>query len=181
MKCLSLWQPWATLIAIGAKQIETRHWSTNYRGPLLIHAAKHWDRGLSQMCAEEPFNTALCEAGFSFHDHGHTWGLPFGSIICLVSLDDCITTEDAQHPPEEWPFLSEYEADFGDFSEGRFAWLCKNVRRFPPPISFSGHQGIFNVPDAIVAEQLAKVVPVSPLAVPLAHTPGCTEKGASDE
>ena len=40
MKVLSLWQPWATLMAIGAKKIETRHWYTRYRGPLVIHAAK---------------------------------------------------------------------------------------------------------------------------------------------
>lgn len=36
MKALSLWQPWATLIAIGAKQWETRGWRTAYRGPLAI-------------------------------------------------------------------------------------------------------------------------------------------------
>lgn len=40
MKALSLTQPWATLVATGAKQIETRSWSTKYRGPLYIHAAK---------------------------------------------------------------------------------------------------------------------------------------------
>jgi len=33
MKCLSIIQPYATLIAIGAKRIETRSWSTPYRGP----------------------------------------------------------------------------------------------------------------------------------------------------
>lgn len=36
---LSLWQPWATLVALGVKTIETRSWSTHYRGPLAIHAA----------------------------------------------------------------------------------------------------------------------------------------------
>lgn len=40
MRAISLWQPWASLVVLGAKKIETRHWSTNYRGPLLIHAAK---------------------------------------------------------------------------------------------------------------------------------------------
>jgi hypothetical protein len=40
VKALSLWQPWASLIAVGAKTIETRGWSTTYRGPLLIHAAR---------------------------------------------------------------------------------------------------------------------------------------------
>ena len=39
MKVLTLTQPWATLVAIGAKRIETRSWATKYRGPLLIHAA----------------------------------------------------------------------------------------------------------------------------------------------
>lgn len=44
---LSLWQPWASLVALGAKTIETRSWSTKYRGPLLIHAARRepeWGR-----------------------------------------------------------------------------------------------------------------------------------------
>lgn len=40
MKALTLWQPWATLVALGVKTIETRSWSTSYRGPLAIHAAK---------------------------------------------------------------------------------------------------------------------------------------------
>lgn len=40
MKALTVHQPWATLIAIGAKRLETRSWSTSYRGPLAIHAAK---------------------------------------------------------------------------------------------------------------------------------------------
>lgn len=40
IKGLSLWQPWASLIALKVKTIETRGWSTNYRGTLAIHAAK---------------------------------------------------------------------------------------------------------------------------------------------
>lgn len=39
MKALTLWQPWASLIAAGHKRIETRAWATRYRGPLAIHAA----------------------------------------------------------------------------------------------------------------------------------------------
>lgn len=40
MKALSLWQPWASLIAVGHKTIETRSWTTSYRGPLAITATK---------------------------------------------------------------------------------------------------------------------------------------------
>lgn len=40
MKALTIRQPWASLIAAGVKTIETRSWSTKYRGPLAIHAGK---------------------------------------------------------------------------------------------------------------------------------------------
>jgi hypothetical protein len=40
MKCLSIKQPWANLIASGRKTIETRTWSTEYRGELLIVSSK---------------------------------------------------------------------------------------------------------------------------------------------
>lgn len=40
MKFLTIRQPWASLIAIGAKTIETRPFGTAYRGPLAIHAGK---------------------------------------------------------------------------------------------------------------------------------------------
>lgn len=38
MKALTLHQPWASLVALGVKTIETRSWGTSYRGPLAIHA-----------------------------------------------------------------------------------------------------------------------------------------------
>ncbi|MBU1173674.1 MAG: ASCH domain-containing protein [Proteobacteria bacterium] len=40
MKALSVKQPWANLIATGRKTIETRTWSTKYRGDILIVSSK---------------------------------------------------------------------------------------------------------------------------------------------
>jgi uncharacterized protein (UPF0264 family) len=40
VKALSIKQPWATLLAHGRKTIEVRPWRLNFRGPLLIHAAR---------------------------------------------------------------------------------------------------------------------------------------------
>jgi hypothetical protein len=40
MKCLSVRQPWASMIARGEKTIEVRTWSTTYRGPLVICVSK---------------------------------------------------------------------------------------------------------------------------------------------
>lgn len=40
IRALSVQQPWANLIASGEKTIETRTWSTNHRGPLLIVSSR---------------------------------------------------------------------------------------------------------------------------------------------
>src|SRR5574343_1234835 len=63
MKAITLHQPWATLVAIGAKRIETRSWSTNYRGPIAIHAAKGFPKDAQALCYTEPFRTALKQNG----------------------------------------------------------------------------------------------------------------------
>lgn len=46
MKAITLWQPYATLIAEGHKVYETRSWATSYRGVMVVHASKKWDNGL---------------------------------------------------------------------------------------------------------------------------------------
>jgi len=51
-KAISLKQPWANLVAGGKKGIETRKWSTKYRGDLVICS--------SQSPKIEPFGKALC-------------------------------------------------------------------------------------------------------------------------
>ena len=40
MKCLSLKQPFADLLALGEKTIELRKWNTKFRGKFLIHVSK---------------------------------------------------------------------------------------------------------------------------------------------
>ena len=44
MKCLSLKQPFADLLALGEKTIELRKWNTKFRGKFLIHASKNIDK-----------------------------------------------------------------------------------------------------------------------------------------
>lgn len=51
-KAISLKQPWANLVTSGKKAIETRKWSTKYRGDLVICS--------SQKPKIEPAGYALC-------------------------------------------------------------------------------------------------------------------------
>ena len=52
MKALSLKQPWANLIAEGKKTIETRKWSTKYRGDLVICSSRKPEI--------KPYGCAIC-------------------------------------------------------------------------------------------------------------------------
>jgi hypothetical protein len=45
IRALSIQEPWASLIESGRKTVEFRSWKVNYRGPLLVLAAKHKWRG----------------------------------------------------------------------------------------------------------------------------------------
>jgi len=139
MKAISLWQPWASLMAHRFKRIETRHWSTSYRGPLIIHAAKR------------KMDMIHDEAVMDFESMDIKWidGLPFGALVCLVCLVDVLKIHDVDL--YEYDF-GERELSHGDFSIGCFAWVTDHIKTFKEPIPFKGSQGFFNVPDDLIKE-----------------------------
>jgi hypothetical protein len=59
-RALTVRQPWANLIAAGEKSIEIRKWTTDYRGPLVICAAKAVDPDAMPMLRIEPRGCVLC-------------------------------------------------------------------------------------------------------------------------
>src|SRR2546430_14165246 len=88
VKAISLWQPWATAVAIGAKTIETRNWWTGYRGRLAIHAAKKDTPELREFFAWHACD-ALRKAGITSFEQ-----LPLGAIIATCRLTECLHTTD---------------------------------------------------------------------------------------
>ena len=144
MKCISLYQPWAMLLVIGAKKFETRSWRLpeQYIGQrIAIHAAKHFNRETRDLCTDDPFRGALIRAGY--------WGaedLPFGTIIGSVIFWE---SWNVTHPkfPAVLEAAGKNERDFGDFSPGRWAWPASEPHKLAVPIPFKGAQGFFNVPD----------------------------------
>lgn len=138
MKGLTLTQPWATLVALGAKRFETRSWSTGYRGPLAIHAAKGLGPvggkdGLWRITGTEPFQSALAGAG----------PLPLGLIVAVVDLVDVLPTEEAL---ARYVIAGTDEESFGDYSNGRFAWKLTNVR--PVRVPYRGALGLWDASKA---------------------------------
>jgi hypothetical protein len=175
MKFLTIRQPWASLIAVGAKTIETRPFSTTYRGPLAIHAGKanppyFWNLGGWTVGRLDPH-----EPRRMFTHDSPIIDLPLGAVVAVCDLVDVVPIVDGAgcrdggyhccvaswgallHSPlhEPWPDgETEHDASdqipFGDFTPGRYAWLLENVRPVEP-VPMKGAQGLRDVP-AVLAQ-----------------------------
>lgn len=187
MKALTLTQPWATLVAIGAKRIETRSWSTPYCGDvLLIHAATGLGpvggkKGLIEQCARRHFLPAL-DAVMPEHLRGIgspasiAERLPLGAIVAVCTLIDCVPTQHpniASEPGKPWftaarkgigqhyyevpPPIDSAEYAFGDYSPGRYAWLLADIRALPEPVPCKGALGLWAPDVATVAAVMQQV------------------------
>lgn len=169
MKAITLTQPWASLVAIGAKRIETRSWATSYRGPLAIHAGAGLGpvggrRGLHALCAQEPFTSALIGAGYSAHLMP-AWGLPLGAIVAVCRIVDCRPTRAPtsntriyQTPMGTWERVDDPEASFGDYTAGRYAWLLTAVSPLARPVPCRGALNLWTVPEEVTQHVMAALI-----------------------
>lgn len=163
MKTLTLIQPWATLIALGEKRIETRSWKTSYRGPLLIHAGKKIDK----VACEEYFIKGMLQK------HGYASdNLPTGLIIAKCELIDCIEidlgTDGRNHIAhlKNGLRVDNNEYCFGDYTPGRYAWILDNIEILKEPIPAKGKLSLWEFeegPDAVEKENLPKRIDVTEL------------------
>ncbi|PJZ89519.1 ASCH domain-containing protein [Leptospira levettii] len=81
MKTLSIRQPWAELIVSGLKDIENRDWPTRYRGEILVHASKTFDK--------ESFDFLQNELGLF---PGKTKSdFQLGGIVGKTTIVDCVS------------------------------------------------------------------------------------------
>lgn len=153
MRCISLWQPWASLYLVTprAKLHETRHWHIKRQWPdwkpgdrIVIHAAHKFIKD-----HDSDFADILRDR------FGADWfrTLPTGALIGTIAVNGCEKTETIFPPGKMYStFTPEERANYecGDFHEGRYAWEGSDPIMFATPIPFKGAQGIFNVNDAIL-------------------------------
>lgn len=124
VRALTLIQPWATAIAVGAKRIETRSWSTSYRGNLLIHAGK------APVYHDPRLDDVLDIRGINLEP------MPQGFIVAVAYLVDVVRVD-------RLGILTSLERELGDFSPGRYGWCLRSVRRLAKPIPARGAQGLW--------------------------------------
>lgn len=168
LPALSLWQPWASFVALGGKIVETRDWGTDYRGPIAIHAAKPTRDlpGAADLWRRAGRDVALLPSARV----PPAW--PLGAIVAVADLVDVFqVAREASGPPREEPlapapddgvlrqlvwaedgrglWIPEAEFVLGDLSPGRFGWQFANVRALAEPIPCRGHQKIWTLPPKV--------------------------------
>jgi hypothetical protein len=133
MRALTLWQPWASLIAIGAKLVETRSWappSWLVGERIAIHAAQTPDH----------IDIAVT---YPFHAYLHSAPLPLGAVVATAVIDRYaeMTVESIDRLERDNP----HEYAFGLYEPGRFAWVLRDVEPLAVPVLARGGQKIWNL------------------------------------
>lgn len=144
IKAITLWEPWATLMAHGLKQIETRAWPTKYRGPLAIHAAKRWHDDQEYILSQRAYAEALAGLGIYSRADFH-----LGCVLAVVDLTGCWQSEALK--PRLLAAGKRTELAFGNYAPQRFGFYCENVRKLPTPLAVPGAQQLWwwEVPDGL--------------------------------
>lgn len=135
MKTLSFQQPWATLIAMGLKDIENRTWNTDFRGKFLIHASSKvvpltfmsglYKEEMVEIMGHQNFGNVPEELRL----------VPYSSIIGYVELEDVVMPGELTGSP--W-----------DNGKDLHRWKLKNAYLFDEPITnVKGKLHFFDYPD----------------------------------
>ena len=144
IRVLTIWEPWATLLAYGIKQWETRPGHTSHVGkPYLIHSAKLWNQELEEFAfGFEPITSELERLGITKNEDFHR-----GHIIGQFIVDHCATIrtgsihydkENRQINPPRGP-----EYHMGDYRDGRSVWIGKDHQVLSTPLLYRGGQGYY--------------------------------------
>lgn len=138
MKALSIHQPWSWAILHGGKAVENRTWPTSYRGPLLIHASKSkasFDRQNADVW-RDLYGVQL-----------PSWeSMVKGAIVGMAELVACVPVDGNGLSEQQCQWLKAHP-----FTEGPWCWILKSPRVFAEPIPYRGMQGLFEVPDDVIA------------------------------
>ena len=138
MTAITIKQPWATLIALGEKKLETRSWQTKYRGPIAIHAGKAIDK---EVCTSREIAKVLNKHGITLISD-----LPTGSVVAIAHLKDCykVIEDFGDSAYTNGPVIRSNEYPFGDYTEGRYAWKLERIKALDEPVKTKGQLSLWN-------------------------------------
>lgn len=135
----TIYQPYASAVFEGMKHYETAIRRTHIRGQVYIHAAS-----TLRPRFYVPF---LMDTDDLPESSTYTleWlrSLPLGAILGTVEIVDCVSTEEIRDG------LSEQERAFGNYGDGRWAYVLANPTKYPESIPVKGKQGWWYFDEAV--------------------------------
>jgi activating signal cointegrator 1 len=135
LNALSIYQPWASMLIIGARAYDVQHQPTFYRGEVAIFTPYDYPPWARQRALEKEFVGPLSAAGLE------PWALPRGVFLGLANLVDVIPIE-RDNVVAGVPVCS-LERWLGDYRAGRYAYRYERIRRLREPIGHRGRGGLF--------------------------------------
>ncbi|KAH9625496.1 hypothetical protein KSS87_018355 [Heliosperma pusillum] len=193
--CLTMHQPWASLLIHGIKRVEGRSWPSPIRGRLWIHAASKVPEPETIKAMEEFYKEIYAVNGISdlkFPENypvSRLYFIPYRISLQkfllragCVEVVGCITCDELQR----WEEMPE-----GVRLEGQtdYCWLCEQPQKLIIPFEMRGRQGVYNLERKIYEAAVRGLRPMEapyPIKFPLPDPkdsfslkPGSLEPGTS--
>jgi len=149
MYAITVKQPWAWAIAAGFKDVENRTTNWSYRGPLAIHAGRHWSRrGEGSTLIETAWRARIAA---SIPVAAGQPEFVTGAIIAVVDLADIHPAADYQSSRtccEPWGEARYRSADHS-LRTDVVHLVLRDARRITPPIDCPGALGLWAPPPEV--------------------------------
>jgi hypothetical protein len=159
MKALTIWQPWATLIIVGAKPYEFRRWDYAARFPsivdkrIAIHAAARpmevqelrdlYQRVIEGESALDPVATITMIRRLE--------GKPKASLKFALPLACVLGTAVIGRPVRAFDLFKDKVADSSRLDQHMWAWPLTEIAQLDEPVPMRGAQGFWEFPEALAA------------------------------
>ncbi|XP_050225520.1 uncharacterized protein LOC126674999 isoform X2 [Mercurialis annua] len=149
--CLTMHQPWASLLVYGIKRIEGRSWPSPIRGRLWIHAAGKVPEEATIKAMEDFYREIYALNGITdikFPEH-----YPVSRLLGCVEVVGCVRCEELV----SWEAVPESVRLEGLTN---FCWLCEQPQKLLVPFEMRGNQGVYNLEKKILEAAVRGLTPV---------------------
>ncbi|KAK3285116.1 hypothetical protein CYMTET_7265 [Cymbomonas tetramitiformis] len=163
--CLTLHQPLASLMAYGLKRVEGRVWSSDYSGPLWIHAASkepepediaHFEEFYTEIYRLDTCSNVTPE----FPKH-----YPTSALVGRVQVSTVVSAEDfaafSDMPPSA---RAEGRANGSDFF-----FLCESAERLVMPFQMSGQHKLWMLEKKVASSAAKGLRKCEPMPIKFLH------------
>jgi len=147
--CLSMHQPWASLLVLGIKRFEGRGWASSYRGPL-------WIASTARETNEEEIKELEAEYQTVY---GKDVKVPFPALYPRSALLGRVQLVEVLSQPQ----FQRYRADHSESenSISMFVFICSQPHLLPLPLSITGQHKLWKLPETLFHNVREAVKPVS--------------------